>query len=94
MSAEVVSNESDVGKLENNPDISVKTTCETSNVDGLPFGPQAGVSYPLCVVYCGECSMPLEVKIFVNILLFVVFIYPGNSTAATGYNTQARSFES
>jgi len=60
MSAEVVSNESDVSKLENNPEISTKTTCETSNVDGLPSGPQDGVSYPLCVVYCGECSMPLE----------------------------------
>ncbi|CAN7945268.1 unnamed protein product [Ixodes hexagonus] len=26
----------------------------------LPSGPQPGVTYPLEVLYCGECSMPLE----------------------------------
>jgi len=27
---------------------------------GLPLGPQPGVTYPLIVEYCGNCSMPLE----------------------------------
>ncbi|XP_022249042.1 density-regulated protein homolog [Limulus polyphemus] len=28
--------------------------------NGFPIGPQPGVSYPLKVLYCGECTMPLE----------------------------------
>ena len=26
----------------------------------LPKGPKEGVKYPINVVYCGECSLPLE----------------------------------
>lgn len=26
----------------------------------LPYGPQSGVTYPIKVVYCGNCSLPLE----------------------------------
>lgn len=26
----------------------------------LPNGPQPGVTYPLKVIYCGNCSLPLE----------------------------------
>lgn len=41
--------------------IGMEAAEETSpGVNGLPVGPQHGVNYPLRVMYCGECSMPLE----------------------------------
>ncbi|KAH7982315.1 hypothetical protein HPB52_003923 [Rhipicephalus sanguineus] len=30
------------------------------STQALPTGPLPGVSYPIEVIYCGECSMPLE----------------------------------
>ncbi|KAK7593100.1 hypothetical protein V9T40_007852 [Parthenolecanium corni] len=30
------------------------------NPKTLPNGPQPGITYPLTVVYCGNCSLPLE----------------------------------
>nr|CAG4650634.1 EOG090X0IUZ [Sida crystallina] len=27
---------------------------------GLPVGPQTGVDYPIIVVYCGNCGLPME----------------------------------
>jgi len=31
-----------------------------ANLASLPVGPQPGVTYPLVVEYCGNCSLPLE----------------------------------
>jgi len=31
-----------------------------ANENDLVSGPQPGVSYPLKVIYCGECSLPCE----------------------------------
>lgn len=28
----------------------------------LKIGPQEGVSYPISVTYCGNCTMPIEVS--------------------------------
>ncbi|XP_022254817.1 density-regulated protein homolog [Limulus polyphemus] len=40
------------------------TEVETSNSSevgaNFPVGPQPGVNYPLKVLYCGECTMPVE----------------------------------
>ncbi|XP_046396302.1 density-regulated protein homolog [Ischnura elegans] len=33
---------------------------EVTEENGFPMGPQPGVSYPLKVLYCGNCSLPLE----------------------------------
>lgn len=30
--------------------------------EGFKTGPQPGVTYPLSVLYCGNCSMPIEVS--------------------------------
>ncbi|KAJ9587673.1 hypothetical protein L9F63_018889 [Diploptera punctata] len=32
---------------------------ETSS-EGFPLGPQPGVTYPIRVLYCGNCSLPIE----------------------------------
>lgn len=29
----------------------------------LKIGPQEGVQYPIQVIYCGNCTMPIEVSI-------------------------------
>jgi density-regulated protein DRP1 len=29
-------------------------------INGLPVGPQPNLNYPLEIVYCGECTLPLE----------------------------------
>lgn len=36
----------------------------------LQIGPKSGVTYPLQVVYCGNCTMPIEVR-FCYPLIFV-----------------------
>ena len=28
----------------------------------LKIGPRAGVTYPITVAYCGNCTMPIEVS--------------------------------
>lgn len=47
--------------------------------EGLPLGPQPGVTYPIRVLYCGNCSLPIEVrpdKIFLFIgVEFILGIY-------------------
>lgn len=32
----------------------------TENVRTLPVGPQPDVNYPIHVLYCGNCSLPIE----------------------------------
>ncbi|XP_076306254.1 density-regulated protein [Tachypleus tridentatus] len=40
-------------------EVEAPNSSETEH-NGFPIGPQPGVSYPLKVLYCGECTMPLE----------------------------------
>ncbi|GAB6028701.1 hypothetical protein CHUAL_004525 [Chamberlinius hualienensis] len=35
-------------------------TAAKAPINLLPVGPQPGINYPLGVIYCGECSLPLE----------------------------------
>lgn len=41
--------------------------CRVANVEasvtasGLPIGPIPGVEYPVIVIYCGNCGLPVEV---------------------------------
>lgn len=42
--------------------------------DKLIIGPKEGVHYPLEVVYCGNCTMPIEVNINLSLLLFLMYI--------------------
>ncbi|XP_023218110.1 density-regulated protein homolog isoform X2 [Centruroides vittatus] len=44
--------------MSDNDDVT-PTDSEIPN-SGLPIGPQPGVNYPIQVLYCGECTMPLE----------------------------------
>lgn len=44
-----------VGKLSRKAKVSSHTSA-----NGLAVGPQKGVVYPLQIIYCGECSMPIE----------------------------------
>lgn len=36
----------------------------TEILEHLKSGPREGVTYPQSVLYCGNCSMPIEVRIF------------------------------
>lgn len=38
----------------------------------LALGPQPGVKYPISVLYCGNCSMPIEVILYFLLLLTYV----------------------
>lgn len=33
-----------------------------TEIDKLAMGPRDGVNYPIHVPYCGNCSMPIEVR--------------------------------
>jgi len=39
---------------------SMPPTTDSLAQNCLPVGPRPGVSYPLSVLYCGECTMPIE----------------------------------
>jgi len=34
----------------------------TDTQNGFPLGPQPDVTYPIHVLYCGNCSLPIEVS--------------------------------
>ncbi|KAF4528798.1 hypothetical protein B566_EDAN017040 [Ephemera danica] len=36
------------------------TDAENMSSNGFPLGPVSGVNYPMKVLYCGNCSLPLE----------------------------------
>lgn len=48
-----------------------------TEVKKLAIGPRDGVLYPLDVLYCGNCSMPIEVRIFLipGLHIIVVLIF-------------------
>lgn len=35
---------------------------EMADGDRLKMGPKPGVNYPIHVIYCGNCTMPIEVS--------------------------------
>jgi hypothetical protein len=37
---------------------------------GFPLGPQSGVTYPIQVLYCGNCSLPIEVSTIAKLYKF------------------------
>lgn len=45
---------------------------EAAGGEALPTGPQPGVSYPIKVQYCGECTLPIEVSAVLNFADFLV----------------------
>ena len=46
---------------------------------GLPVGPQPDVEYPVSVIYCGNCGLPIEVCMshhsFIRTLTSTLFFY-------------------
>jgi hypothetical protein len=48
---------------------------------GLPVGPQSNISYPISVLYCGNCGLPVEVYFFFSKLKRLenrCFLYTSN----------------
>lgn len=48
-----------------------------SDDDKLKIGPKPNVTYPLQVIYCGNCSMPIEVRFFFDTygLIYVILLF-------------------
>jgi hypothetical protein len=46
---------------------------------GFSLGPQSGVTYPIQVLYCGNCSLPIEVGMIelVDRNLHFVYVHMG-----------------
>lgn len=60
--------------------------------NGFPLGPQPGITYPIRVLYCGNCSLPIEVSIikgpcwiFKNLALICVYLWDNISPCLLQY---------
>jgi len=42
---------------------------------GFSLGPQSGVTYPIQVLYCGNCSLPIEVSMIAELDTYLHFVY-------------------
>lgn len=40
--------------------------------DRLKIGPKSGVTYPIQVIYCGNCTMPIEVSLTLFFLHIII----------------------
>lgn len=45
-----------------------------TEVRKLAIGPRDGILYPIDVLYCGNCSMPIEVRTFLTPTLQIVVV--------------------
>lgn len=63
--------------------------------DRLKMGAKPGVNYPLQVIYCGNCTMPIEVRYHIFLFMIscltfancsIVNITPSTKNVSSGLN--------